>query len=315
MKKEFDFSFLFKIIGFIVLVFVLDHLTGSILDHYYFKQKSGFYYRTTYALNKTHEELLIFGSSKATHQYYPETFEKRLNLSYYNVGRDGSSIFYQYAVLKSVLKRYKPKLVILDVAREFVKSQESYDRISMLLPYYRKNPEIRPIVELKSPYEKYKFCSRTYPYNSLLFSILSGNLEIKDANYTSISGYVPLKNVWESPIQTIYGASNYEIDSLKVKTYKLFIEECKKANIKLYIISSPHFYLLDKVEKSRLICKSIAKECDVKFLDFTGTPLFLKNNEYFADVGHLNHTGAVLFTEMVVDEIVKDSTSLPLIHK
>ena len=141
---------------FITLVF-FDFIIGSLLNIFYFKQESGLQYRTTYSIEKTTADLLIFGSSTANHNYHPGIFQNRLNMSYYNVGRDGKSIFYHYAVLEAVLKRYTPKMIIYDFdEHEFSKDQESYDRLSSFLPYYKKHPEIRSIVDLKSPYEKYK---------------------------------------------------------------------------------------------------------------------------------------------------------------
>ena len=168
--------FLVKLFLFLIIVFLLDFATGSILKYLYYKQDSGLLYRTTYAIDSTKADVLIFGASRANHHYYPGAFEKRLHMSCYNAGRDGNDIFYHYAILQGVLKRYTPKIAILDFAREeFFKNQESYDRLSSLLPYYDRHPEMRSIIQLKSPYEKYKLLSKIYPYNSLIFTIAVGN--------------------------------------------------------------------------------------------------------------------------------------------
>src|SRR5689334_10740304 len=156
-----------KVLIVILTVIVLDFVIGTVLDTFYFRQTSGEGYHTTYSMDKTNAGLLIFGSSTAIHNYVPEVFNKKLNISTYNVGRDGISIFYDYAVLKATLKRYSPRAIILNFdPQEFKEDQESYDRLSCLLPYYKKHPEIRSIVELKSPWEKFKLLSHIYPYNS-----------------------------------------------------------------------------------------------------------------------------------------------------
>ena len=41
-----------------------------------------------------------------------------MKLSFYNAGRDGNFMFYHLAVLKGVLNRYSPKIVILDFVAE-----------------------------------------------------------------------------------------------------------------------------------------------------------------------------------------------------
>ena len=117
--KKAHFLFLLKILVFFFVFFILDFIIGSLLSYYYFKQDSGTLFNTTYAIEDTKADILIFGTSKANHSYNTETLTERLNLSAYNTGRDGSSIFYDYAILKAVLKRYSPKIIILDVTWEF----------------------------------------------------------------------------------------------------------------------------------------------------------------------------------------------------
>jgi hypothetical protein len=306
IRKKQSFSFLLKVLIFILIVFVLDFTIGSMLRYYYFKQTSGFYYRTTYSFEETKADVLIFGSSKANHQFYPDIFEKRLNLSYYNVGRDGSSIFYHYAILQSVLKRYTPKVIILEMTREFDKKQISYDRISMLLPYYESHPSIRPIIEMRSRFEKFKLISKIYPYNSLLFSIISGNSEFNRVRNSDIKGYVPLTREWTEPIQHFSVPFRDQIDSTKIKIFESFIKACNKSGVKLYIVASPNFYIMDYVDKSNLIAMQIARKYGVNFFNYSNDPLFLVNPSYFADNMHLNNKGAIAFSNILIDEINKD---------
>lgn len=306
IRKKSSLYFLFKVLMFVFILFILDFTIGSFLRHYYFKQSIGFYYRQTYSMDKTTADILIFGSSKANHQYYPDVIEKGLKLSYYNVGRDASSIFYYYAVLKSVLQRYTPKVIILDITREFENKQVSYDRISMLLPYYEGHPALRPIIELKSPYEKIKLISKIYPFNSLIFSIISGNSDFNKKKLEDIKGYVPLTRVWNHPIQPFRAPYGNEIDSLKVKYYEYFIQDCIKSGVKLYIVCSPKFYTLDYVDQSKQIGKEIAQKYKIRFFDYSEDSLFMNNGKYFSDIHHLNNDGAKVFSKILVDEIIRN---------
>ena len=168
--------FVTKLFTFLLLIFAIDYCVGQLLSYFYFKQKSGVDYRTTYSINITKEDILIFGSSRANHHYHPHIFKSRLHMSYYNAGRDGTSIIYHYALLKGVLKRYSPKIIILDILnKEFQKNADSYEKISPLLPYYNSHPEIRSIVQLRSRYEKHKLFSKIYPFNSAVLKIAMGN--------------------------------------------------------------------------------------------------------------------------------------------
>ena len=147
-KKRNPYKYFFsKLIILFLFLFVSDFLIGNLLSYYYFNQKRGADYLTTYSIDSTKADVLIFGSSRASHHYRPPIFENHLNLTCYNVGRDGSFLFYQYAVLKAVIKRYSPKIIILDFNDgEFSKDESNYDRISALLPYYKTHPEMRSII-------------------------------------------------------------------------------------------------------------------------------------------------------------------------
>lgn len=306
MKKKWFSGFWARCLLFAVLLYVMDFAIGSLLRIYYFKQSSGLLYRTTYALDSTRAEVLIFGSSTANHQYIPSDFQKTLGLSTYNTGRDGNSIFYHYAVLKSVLRRYTPKIIILDFnERDFEKDQSSYDRLSALLPYYGSNPDLRPIILLKSPYEKFKLISHIYPYNSLLFTIAAGNArfnkdrdDIKDQN-----GYVPLDKTWQSPIIDDTIQSKYTLDQTKISIFKSFIKDCQAAHIKLYIFISPPYVKFKYQDPSINLAKDIAMQDHIPFIDYTNDPQFLAHREYYADAGHLNAVGASVYTGIVLDTI------------
>ncbi|OFX78034.1 MAG: hypothetical protein A2X12_07550 [Bacteroidetes bacterium GWE2_29_8] len=304
-KNPYKF-FLVKLVVLFTIIFSLDFFIGNILGYFYFKQESGLQYRTTYSIEKTTADLLIFGSSRANHHYYPTLFEKRLNLSYYNVGRDGNFMFYHSAVLKGVLKRYSPKIIILDfIGKEFEENQNSYDRLSSLLPYYKTHPEMRSIIELKSKYERLKMPSFIYPYNSSIFTIAIGNTEFNKRRKGDIKGYIPLNKTLVGSIEIDSSSSKYEIDSIKIKAYESFIQDCKNSNVKLYIVCSPYFTSYNHSDYSLIIAKEIAKRNNIQFFDYSNDSTFLNKPQLFADISHLNEEGSKLFSNMLIDSIQK----------
>ena len=316
IKKNPTKYFFFKLVIFFSIVFILDYSIGNVLNYFYFKQESGLQYRTTYSIEKTTADILIFGSSRANHHYDPDVFEKRLNLSYYNVGRDGNFILYHSAVLKGVLKRYSPKIVILDfIDDEFRKNQQNYDRLSSLLPYYRMHPEMRSIIELKSKFEKLKMLSCIYPYNSSMLTIAVGNTEFNKKRRGDIQGYVPLTKVWNRTIQIDSISTNYETDTIKIRAYKTFIHNCIQSKVKLYIVCSPYFINSNHTEHSVRIGQEIAKRNNVEFLDFSKDSTFINNSTLFADISHLNEVGAKLFSNKIIDKITKITEIDQLITK
>lgn len=298
--------FFTKLFIFLLLVFAIDFGVGQLLSYFYFKQKSGVEYRTTYSINKTKEDILIFGSSRANHHYHPDIFESRLHMSYYNAGRDGTSIIYHYALLKGVLKRYSPKIIILDIVnKEFQKNADSYEKISPLLPYYNSHPEIRSIVQLRSRYEKYKLFSKIYPFNSAIFKIAMGNAGSSKKGSSDVQGYIPFYKVWDQPITKYISTVTYETDNKKIECYEQFIKDCNKAGVKLFVFVSPYYGISGHVDYSFLIADSIAKKHGIPFFDYSNTELFMSQRSYFADIRHLNDEGAKVYSNIVIDSILK----------
>jgi hypothetical protein len=154
LKTENKFiRFSVNLVLLFLIVFLFDWAGGAILRYFYFSQTSGLGYRTTYSIDSTRANILVFGSSRANHHYVPEVFEDSLKMSFYNTGRDGNFLFYNYAIFKAILKRYTPKILIMDInPDELYYNPDSYDRLSSLLPYYKDHPEIRDIIELRGPY-------------------------------------------------------------------------------------------------------------------------------------------------------------------
>jgi hypothetical protein len=269
--------------------------------------KNGYQYRTTYAIEQTKADVIVFGSSRATHHYYPPVFKDRFKLSFYNAGRDGQeSSLYHYAILKAILKRYTPKIVILDLMNgELGKKLYSYDRLASLAPYYKHHPEMRSIIELRSGYEKLKMMSSTYPFNSLIMNIISGNFDVNAKKNINIEGYLPISpsSVINAPIETKDHTKEYELDSVKINVLKLFIKDCTEAKIRLYIVCSPYYEKFTGTDFSMINIKRMAQENKVPFIDFSQSPVFLQSPDMFMNPWHLNDKGAKVFSKMLADSV------------
>ena len=307
IKQGYFYLFL-KVGVFLILAFCFDFILGSFLSRLYFKQTSGWEYRTKYSIEDTKADILVFGASRAQQQYNPLFFEERLHKTCYNVGRDGQPIFYYYAVLKSIVNRYTPKMVILDIENEvFKEDQSSYDRISVLLPFYKNHPELHSIIEQKGPFEKFKLQSYIYPYNSMVFKIAIGNTEFNKKRNIDINGYVPLTRVLDEQIRNVDLSKKYVIDSIKVNLYKSFISECLRAKIKLYIVCSPYFFNSIGSDTSMLLATEIANRNNIDYFDFSKDKLFLNNSKFFDDTVHVNVEGSKIFSNKLIDSIILKS--------
>lgn len=294
--------FTINLLLLVVLVAISDCLIGMVLRYAYFTQRYGAGYRTTYAIDSTLADVLIFGSSRANHHYVPECFEDLLNMTYYNTGRDGNFIFYQEAILDCILKRYTPKVVILDYAGGFDKASDAYDRLSSLLPYYKSHKELQKIIELKGPYEKIKLLSGIYPFNSQLLTIAAGNMNFNKEQKSDNKGYVPLYKEWQTEIDSVGDASVYEIDTNKINALRSFVKSAKLAGAKVFVIYSPVFQKFNRSQEID-ICKDICNQEKVPFMDYSKDTFFVNNGRFFQDVGHLNNVGAKVFSDRLAKRI------------
>ncbi len=311
IKRNRFYYFLAKAVLLVSIVVLMDAALGDVMHYYYFKQKSGWIYETNYAVEKSTEPLLIFGSSTATHDCEPKIFESQLNIPAYNVGKDGHLIYYEYAVLKAVLKRYHPKIIILVFDDDELSQNQVFSSfVATLLPYYETHPEIRVVMDSKDENLKYKLLSKTYPYNSLIFTILMGTTEANKKRQVIVDGYVPLFKKWKEKIRDGKLHTNHPLDSGKIATYKLFVQECINSGINLFVIAAPIFMSPNYSSNSVIAGQIIAKEYGVKFLDFSKDTSILNHQEFFADMAHLNNVGASFLSLKVADSIKSYSSLL-----
>ncbi|NNC95045.1 MAG: hypothetical protein HKN92_05740 [Chitinophagales bacterium] len=295
------FKIFASIIRVLLLVAILDFAIGSVLDRMYMNQKSGLESDTTYAINEADEDVIIIGSSRANHHYVPEIVSKELGMSVFNAGRDGQFTFYYEALISSILDRYNPKLIILELnSLELLYSQESYDRIAALHPYYKESDRIKRIVELRSPFEKYKMYSKIYPYNGAFLTILQNSL----INKKSGDGYKPIFRTMENPEMKSMEVKNKKFDENQLSSFKRIVEMCEN-KVQLVIVTSPALVVGDDQRKYDKLLE-LSNELGVIYYDFAYSDHYMENLQLFADELHLNDEGARIFTQDLVEKMKKD---------
>lgn len=279
---------------FIILVLalaILDSVIGEVFKHYYFKQSSGLLYRTTYSINDTRAQYLVFGSSRANHHYVSPLIEKKLNTTFYNCGRDGSGLMYSAAVISAVIDRYSPKYVIIDLnPDELCHSEEG--QLAPLLPYYQ-NPAIRSYVNYNSKYEKYKLLSKMYIYNSLLTNVIVGNLPFNKSRLSDVDGYVALDKVMQYSKRGTYVEGkiiNSRVDLLNDILYKL-----NKKHISVAVVISPLYFSFNTDLTASTIQKICQKYKNTKFLNYENDQGY-EDYKLYSDSYHLNQNGADKFS-------------------
>lgn len=283
---------LLSILAVLLLVVLMDICVGGVSSWLYHRSKYGIFHRQIYVLNESRDDIIILGSSRASHHYMPSIITDSLRMSCYNAGSEGMCIYYHYAMLASMIERgHYPKLVIYDVVDLDVKDYPGPTftldaAIDRLAPHYGEFDCIDGLFALKGIKEEIKLMSLSYRYNSKLVQTIKCNFlpMPEDNGYEKVEGTLPDDIVFKE-----YDYDNSSLDTLKIAYVRKMVELAKQHNIQIIFVLSPRYELNPSNALDAL--KDIALQYDIAYYDFYNEPSLMKK-EYFRDVKHLNDKGA-----------------------
>jgi len=296
--KENSNKFFIRLLLMIVAFVAVDQIAGACLYYFFTHQASGEYAVANHVVYKLNEDVLVLGSSRASHHYNSSLIKDSLKLSCFNGGRDGEGLLYSTAIFELALQRHIPKVVILDVTSDVLSEKEDEkSRLSILLPYLKQSDIVSNMIEKKGKLELIKSRLQTYRYNGQVVSIFQ-HYFLSSGN--AVMGFDPLTNKMDAgKVSTHTSLKPYSdnISADNVEALNLLINECKRKRIQLFVFVSPR-YNDDTQQNSYLKMKSICNSNKVIFHDFTND-VYFKNPEYYSDRAHLNSRGADLYTDTV----------------
>jgi hypothetical protein len=298
--SRFSKLFNFRVIVVALFVFFLIEWAGEALILKLFKSaKSGIVLKERVILFETNEEILFLGSSRAHSHFVPSVFEDKLRLSCYNAGREGTGIFFHYAVLIATLERYKPKMIVLDV--DF---RDIYDRggdfsenvFGQLRPYYGLiNNEFDQYIT-RNAYDQFFNQSKLLRFNRKFLNIITANLSHIDK---TTKGYKPLVGNWNG-LNESAGDKNFKFSSEHVNHLEKFIVKSIENDIFLVLVISPSNKIVPTGFSN--IVSRMCTQYDIPFYNFTYLQEVMRK-EYFYDLEHLNPQGAKRFSEILADSL------------
>lgn len=298
MSQISDFKkFVLRGMIFFALVFSMDFVLGSIFEYYFFRTKSGADYRCISILNNTKSDILILGSSRASHHYNTILLSDTLNLSCFNGGRDGHFFLYNAILAMSVIERYSPKCLVFDLeALQMTDSLPNGELLSDLLPFYDNDEVIRSALDTLYPYSKLASCTKLIRYNSKLLSTLKG-LFIREDLLAS-KGFQPLfgsmdDNKAPQKINVVPKVSQFSR-----KILMSLIHKAKQRNTNLVFVQSPRYLIYNNQDLRECIYDNKGS-----FFETECNQLFLSMPYYFKDPSHLNVQGANVFTRHLVSRL------------
>ncbi len=297
MKK-----YLLNIVLFFSIVAVIDLLFGKAMDYMHLHAKGGVEKEMNDVCLNNQYDILIMGSSRAHHHYVPEIISDSLGMSCFNTGKDGNGIILMYGIYQMILNRYKPSLIIYDVAKGYDIYENPEDNnntryVSRLKPYC-KEKGVEEVFRSLSWQEWYKTYSSLYRYNSISLTTARDFLVQRPYN---IDGYDAHDQVMQYEPTQFEKEDSGIIDSLKIDYFEKFILSTKENNIALVCAISPRYRSVSS-EKYRPVI-DLCSRYDVPFFDCYGDTTISIHREFFKDASHMNNTGARLYSSLLARRI------------
>jgi hypothetical protein len=292
MKK-----FLKNIAIFALVMVICDMCFGYAMDYVNSHAHGGGGAKRYYIIEKSGEDILMFGSSRMAHHYNPQMIADSLGLSCYNCGEDGNGIIYSYGLFQHILKRYTPKVIIYDISSFDVKFDDLSKYIGLLRPY-ADDPDVANVITTVSPNDRLKLYSHLYRYNSTCIGLLGGM--VGSSRYEG--GFEPLNAVMDYEPEIPKDENNTNIEPFKEQCLRNLIQTCQSKKIKLIFTVSPSYH----GEQSGPAHPEVKALCDaygITFIDCLGLHGVSDNREFFKDRTHLNVDGANAFTDSLITRI------------
>ena len=299
MKK-----FIINILIFFGIVAAADLVVGYLFWYLQSQVAGGRTGAEYYVCKESNEDVIVMGSSRASHHYVPEIITNGLGLSCFNAGQDGNGIIMQYGRWKMISKRYKPKMIIYDVSLDFdLKEGDNMAYIDHLKPFCG-DKEVMNFVAGLFPMERVKLMSLNYRYNYKFLEILSDCVRYGD---NELKGYIPMRGfvrpeAAERAKETATDSNEMKLDATKLECLERLACECKESGVELVFVVSPYFAGGGANEETFRIVSEIAQKHGALFYYFNDAEHCWQTDK-FKDTAHLNDEGARELTSELVAKL------------
>jgi hypothetical protein len=244
-------------------------------------------------------DVVILGSSRANNHFVSQMFEEK-GLRAFNYGMSGGHLFEADLLLKLMIERhYKIKNVILEADLNLSNKHRDFGVSSKFLPYLHQSETVKKHFSSEKdflqlyyiPFYRYiKFDER------IGFRELCNTASKKPTNNLDNKGYYPLIKR--------KGNMKNNIVSLEPLPHNKYYEEikqiCKDNNINLIAVMTPMCENTKGIEYFEKVQKL--------YPEIHNYENVVKEDKYFSSCGHMNDTGARLFTA----RILKDFFTIPV---
>lgn len=298
-----------RAVAFVALFIVFDQIAGLGFKTLY-NHAGDKFERENYMRYNMDADIIVMGSSHATHHYVPAILQDSLKMTAYNCGQRGNGIIYEYGRLATIYQRYIPKLVVVDLIETMDLIAEDNSRyLDFLKVDYGSNATVDSLFWAIDGSSRYKMLLNCYRYNSTICDLLI-NTVIKGRDRFQKDGYAPLygsqldKYKHEGNETTKKSKEDLvEYDPLKLSCLERIARDKRKGSKMVFVVSPT--YGQTTTAKAFEVVYDICRKNDIPFLNYMNDPRFLGRDDLFYDRGHMNDKGAHEFSSIVASDILK----------
>ena len=240
-------------------------------------------------------DVVILGSSRANNHFVSQMFEDK-GLKTFNYGMSGAHLFEASLLLKLMAERkYKIKNVIIEVDLNLSNEKESEGIAAKFLPYIHHSNIIKEHFSKQKDFNQLYYIPfyRYVDFDAIIgFREMYRTLSQEPTNTLDQLGYHSLGNKQGNMKNNLTN-----LKPIRNKYYEEIKRICKENNYNLIPVMTPmcsNVKGMDYFEKANKIFPEIHNLENV-----------VQGDQYFSSCGHLNNTGARLFTSIVIERFFK----------
>jgi hypothetical protein len=255
---------------------------------------------TLQALFHQKADILILGSSRANHSFDSRIITKETGLSCFNAGRDGMEILYDLTVLRCYMKRYVPKIVVLDVNESMIDGSWA-GTIKEINSCFGLSPIIDSTLEAHDSWQdRMKLHSNIYRYNKSWEWLLKAYMSTpKECLY----GYFPMKEKNNATFHFIRDNKKLVPGKEDLVYLNQLISLCKENGVKIIITYVPTLIL--NAEGAPSFLRKYCAQQHIRLMDYSENKKYYLHPEYFYDMTHLNEKGAEVFSNDFASNLLR----------
>lgn len=287
-------NFLIYIAKIIIVTVILAIILDVVYTAIFMQSKSRGKIEAVINSNIEKYDVVILGSSRANNHFVSQMFEDK-GIKTFNYGMSGGHLFESSLLLKLMIERkYKIKNIILEADLNLSNDQESEGVAAKFLPYIHCSKAIK-----NQFYQQENFNALYYVpfYRYIKYDSKIGFREIykitkgETTNALDNLGYYPL-------VKHKNGNMKNNIVKLNPMPHNKYYEEiksiCKANNINLIVVMTP---MCENVKGMNYFEK--VKKAYPEIHNYENAVV---ENKYFSSCGHMNNTGARMFTARILKD-------------